>query len=97
MDKDRNHGIPRDLGTSSDRAMFSPSPAREDDESDGAQGNDQAGTSKGGPVSRDEPAEGHGTGQDAGRTQGGGSGGHSPSQDIQDQTDIRNNPKELND
>lgn len=90
MNREQNQRAPRDLGTSSDRAMFSPSESRDEDAApESVQGHGQSQEQAGRPE--------RAAGRDAGRTQGGGSGGHRPSQDIQDQADIRNNPKELND
>ena len=80
----RERDLSKDLGTSSDRAMYSPSEAR-------GRGS-AAERNQGGEQDRDEqPPRGH----DAGRTQGGGSGGHSPSRDVQDQANIRNNSRVL--
>ncbi len=76
--QDRDQDVSKDLGTSSDRAMYSPSEER--GRGDSAERN------------RDESQPGAG-GRDAGRTQGGGSGGHSPTRDVQDQTNIRNNSR----
>ena len=77
-DQDRDQDVSKDLGTSSDRAMYSPSDER----------------GPGGAAERNQGADEQGSGtQDAGRTQGGGSGGHSPAREVQEQTNIRNNSR----
>jgi len=77
-DHARDQDVSKDLGTSSDRAMYSPSDPRDlGESSERNQGDDQQGSG----------------GQDAGRTQGGGSGGHSPARDVQDQSQVRNNSR----
>ena len=70
MNRTRNRGTdrPRDLGTSSDRAMY-------DDSAE------ERITNSGGASNRD-----------AGRTSGGGSGGHTPTREVQEAGRVRNVP-----
>ncbi len=116
-DRTRDRDVSKDLGTSSDRAMYSPSEARgrgsdstrnegeggdrQGGQRDRASGHQQDSGNSGGISNRaldserqeQEELPPRGSGKDAGRTQGGGSGGHSPSRDVQDQTQIRNNSR----
>lgn len=122
MNKDRtpDQDGPKDLGTSSDRAMFGESEERgrgssmerndgqsrssHQGESGSAGSQDRhGGSSNSGGISNREldreereqqqvPERGSGS-RDAGRTQGGGSGGHSPTTDVQDQANLRNNSR----
>jgi hypothetical protein len=66
--RNRDQHEPRDLGTSSDRAMY-------DDSSE------ERITNRGADSSRD-----------AGRTSGGGSGGHTPTREVQESGRVRNVP-----
>jgi len=108
-DQTRDRDVSKDLGTSSDRAIYSPSEARGRGESSernqgGTQPDRQDEGSQqdsGDPLGQRNDREQQdqqelpvrGGGQDAGRTQGGGSGGHSPSRDVQEQTNVRNNSR----
>jgi hypothetical protein len=71
MNRNRNRDkkAPRDLGTSSDRAMYNDS-------------SEERITNSGGDAPRD-----------AGRTSGGGSGGHTPTREVQESGRVRNVPE----
>jgi hypothetical protein len=69
QNRNRDEKRPKDLGTSSDRAMYNDS-------------SEERITNSGGAGNRD-----------AGRTSGGGSGGHTPTHEVQESGRVRNVPE----
>src|SRR5688500_13361817 len=80
--------VPRDLGTSSDRAMYDDSSEERITNSGGISKRD---LDREQSERRQVPERGSSRG-DAGRTSGGGSGGHTPTREVQESGSIRNVP-----